>query len=234
MPLSHSVGHVSGAHLNPSISFAFALIDHKDFGWRRFGYYVLAQFVGAFLGSLLVWSLFSGAVAHYEGVNNMVRGQPGSERTAMMFGEYFPNPASYPNQNEVIGIGQAFWAEMLGTAFLAFVIFSVTAPCNNVIPPNFAPLFIGFTVSIIISLIAPLTQAGLNPARDFSPRLLALILGWGDIAIPGPRNGFWIYLLAPMLGAPIGGFLANVCIQRPCKSTEACYELVACSEKKDD
>eukprot|EP01134_Creolimax_fragrantissima_P002273 CFRG2273T1 len=223
----YCVGHVSGAHLNPSISFAFALWDNENFGWKRCGYYMIAQFLGAFIGSCLMWSIFSGMIEDYESTQNIVRGAIGSERTAMVFGEYFPNPAMYPEQNNVVSTLQAFWAEVLGTAFLAFVIFATTAPCNNGIPAQFAPLFIGFTVAIIISLVAPVTQAGLNPARDFSPRLLAVMLGWGKVAIPGPRNGFWIYILAPMLGAPIGSGIAKFGIQRPCKRTEPCFTYIS-------
>ncbi len=51
---------------------------------------------------------------------------------------------------------------------------------------------IGLTVAMLISVLAPLTQAGLNPARDFGPRLVALWAGWDSVAIPGPRNGFWV------------------------------------------
>ncbi|MCE2457412.1 MAG: aquaporin [Dehalococcoidia bacterium] len=56
----------------------------------------------------------------------------------------------------------------------------------------------------MISLFAPLTQAGWNPARDFGPRIVAFLAGWGSIAIPGPSNGFWVYIVGPMIGAPIG------------------------------
>ena len=66
-------------------------------------------------------------------------------------------------------------------------------------------VLIGLTVAIIISILAPLTQAGLNPARDFGPRLFAFFAGWGDVAIPGPRGGFFtVYILAPILGALVG------------------------------
>jgi len=60
-------------------------------------------------------------------------------------------------------------------------------------------------VAAIISVLSPLTQAGLNPARDFGPRLFAWLAGWGQIAIPGPRGGFFtVYILAPILGALAG------------------------------
>ena len=44
------------------------------------------------------------------------------------------------------------------------------------------PFFIGFSVAVLISLFAPLTQAGFNPARDFGPRLVAAAAGWGSVA----------------------------------------------------
>eukprot|EP00731_Ephydatia_muelleri_P014148 Em0007g1458a len=66
------------------------------------------------------------------------------------------------------------------------------------------PVLIGLTVAVIIALYAPLTQAGLNPARDFGPRLFALMAGWGGVAIPGPRNGSWVYIVGPIIGGPSG------------------------------
>ena len=77
-----------------------------------------------------------------------------------------------------------------------------------------APFFIGFTVAVLISLYAPLNQAGFNPARDFGPRLASVVLGWGTVAIPGPRYGFWTYILGPMFGAPIGGAVHDFLLMR--------------------
>ena len=69
-------------------------------------------------------------------------------------------------------------------------------------------MFIGLGVAAIISVVAPLTQAGLNPARDLGPRVVSWFLGWGEIAIPGPRGGWLsVYVLAPCIGALIGGGL---------------------------
>jgi glycerol uptake facilitator protein len=49
--------------------------------------------------------------------------------------------------------------------------------------------------------MAPLTQTGLNPARDFGPRIIAYLAGWKGIAIPGPHGGFFVvYIAAPLIG----------------------------------
>ena len=67
-------------------------------------------------------------------------------------------------------------------------------------------LIIGLTVASLISIIAPLTQCCLNPARDFGPRLFAYFAGWGSIALPGPRGlGFLtVYIVSPIVGATLG------------------------------
>jgi glycerol uptake facilitator protein len=67
---------------------------------------------------------------------------------------------------------------------------------------------VGLTVAALISTIAPLTQAGFNPARDLGPRGFAYLAGWDRIAIPGPRGGLTflvVYTVAPILGALVGG-----------------------------
>ena len=161
-----------------------------------------------FLASALLYGLFSGVLADYEGRNAIVRGEPGSQRSAMVFGEYFPNPALGTDAAAFAKVThtQAFAAELVGTALLVFFIFAVTDLRNRSRPDGtlYAPA-IGVTVAIVISIIAPLTQAGLNPARDFGPRLFSLLIGFGAIAIPGPRGGFFtVYILAPILGGLAG------------------------------
>src|SRR5690606_29497661 len=125
------------------------------------------------------------------------------------YGEYFPNPAIAKVMGwepQSVSMLQAMLGEGIGTAFLAFFVFAVTDSQNRNAPgTRLLPVFVGLSVSIIISVIAPLTQAGLNPARDFGPRVFAWLAGWGEIAIPGPRGGFfWVYILAPILGAVVG------------------------------
>jgi glycerol uptake facilitator protein len=104
--------------------------------------------------------------------------------------------------------------EALGTALLLFFIFALVDRHNRDAPDaNLAPFFIGFAVAIIISVLAPLTQAGLNPARDFGPRLFALFAGWGAMALPGPNGIWWAYIVGPFLGGPLGATLYDLLIR---------------------
>jgi len=209
----YATGAVSGCHINPAVTAAFAAF--RRFPLRRVPAYLAAQLVGAFAAAAVLHGLFHGLIAHFEATHGIVRGAPGSQLSAMMYGEYFPNPAvaaglfgSVTAPAAAAGVThlQAMGAEVIGTAFLAFFIFAVTDPSNRGRPHGtlFAS-FIGLTVTIVICIIAPLTQAALNPARDLGPRLFAWLAGWGRIAIPGPRAGFFtVYILSPVLGALAG------------------------------
>jgi glycerol uptake facilitator protein len=204
----YAAAGLSGAHLNPAITVVVAVYD--GFPWWRVGPYAVAQTAGAAGASLVLYGLYSEAIVEFERRRGLLRGGPGSELSAMMFGEYFPNPAVFGTAEEawrVVSPATAFAAELVGTAMLALLIGAVTAPRNPSRPlPAMAPVVIGLGVAAIISVIAPLTQAGLNPARDLGPRLVAYGLGWGEIAIPGPRGGWLtVYVLAPIAGAILGG-----------------------------
>lgn len=190
---------VSGAHLNPAISFALALLRPSSaFGWTKFIPYVLSQIAGAAFAGGVNFVLFREACAKFEAAKNIVRGTAGSVASASTFGEYW----------SVSSWTTAFFAEALGTALLSFVIFALTNQRNETTSKNslLVPPLIGSTVGALISFIAPLTQAGFNPARDFGPRIAAAFAGWGTgIAF----QGWWVYVLAPLVGAPLGGLVAD-------------------------
>jgi glycerol uptake facilitator-like aquaporin len=100
----------------------------------------------------------------------------------------------------------AFFAEALGTAILAFVVFCLSNPKNDISRnKTFVPPLIGAAVAALIAVLAPVTQCGLNPARDFGPRVVAWLAGWKSVAF----RKWWVYVLAPLIGAPVGAAIAD-------------------------
>lgn len=207
---------VSGAHLNPAITVGLAV--WRNFTWHRVGPYIAAQITGAFVAATALFVMFGPYLTAKEAQKNVVRGGPGSEITAMCYGEYFPNPGSlaggegdysaaeHDQLNKRVPEWTACFAEVLATLLLALVVCASTDPNNSAGPGKLAPAFIGLTVTALICVIGPLTQAGLNPARDFGPRLFACIAGWGSIALPGPRGlgVLTVYILSPIAGGILG------------------------------
>ncbi len=202
-------GSLSGAHLNPAVTIAMAMF--RDFPKRRVLPYIAVQMLAGFLAAATLYLIFAQPIAHYEMHNSIIRGAPGSEASARVFGEFFPSPGDgglTRQSHTFMGHGSAFAAEMIGTAILLLVIFAVTDPKNKAIPQPLIPLSIGLTVTILICLLGPLTMACFNPARDFAPRVFSTMAGWGKI--PFTANGIgWltVYIIAPILGGILGGLI---------------------------
>lgn len=217
---AYCVGAVSGAHINPAMTIALATWGR--FPWSQVGPYIVVQVAGAFLAAVALYSFYAPSIDKKHETMGVKRGELGSIVTASCYGEFYPAPGaaldgegrwtddSWRTLQARATFREAFIAEVLCTAVLAFVVFAVSDPRNKSAPAGFlAPLVVGLVVACLISIIAPLTQCCLNPARDFGPRLFTYFAGWGSAAIPGP-NGHGIvtvYILAPILGAIAGGGL---------------------------
>lgn len=186
---------ISGAHLNPAVTVALALF--RKFQVTKIIPYCIAQLLGATAAAGINLSLFYDSIMKFESTNGIVRGTIDSIASAKAFGEYW----------SVSSWQRAFLAEAFGTGFLTFIIFALTHPRNETTSkhPMMIPPLIGCTVGALISVLAPLTQGGFNPARDFGPRIIAAIAGWGSIAM----KGWWVYVAAPLVGAPIGAFIVD-------------------------
>ena len=238
----YSVGGVSGAHINPAMTIALAVWQRCS--WRCVGPYIAAQLAGAFVGAAVLCFLFGGFLSAKEAEKGVTRGQPGSEVTAMCYGEFAPNPGSiasapgpysaeaHERLKSAVPWRVAFGAEVLGTLVLAFVVFAVTDERNHGGPlKQTAPVFIGLTVSALISILAPLTQACFNPARDFGPRLFSYFAGWGEIAWPLGTNWNWltIYIIAPIVGAVLGAGLYERLIRPSLADTSSEESLSECA-----
>ena len=209
----YAMRHLSCAHLNPAVSLGMVLANRMQ--PRLLPWYVVAQLAGAVAAGAVVLALFSNPIADYEAAHQITRGAPESVQTAMMFGEYFPNPG-FASAGLGVSMGSAALAEAIGTFVLVIMVFALTEGCNVGRPGGgVAPVFIGATVTAVISVIAPLTQAGLNSARDFGPRLVAYLAGWGSVAIPGPRGGFFlVYIAAPLVGGAAAAIFFRFVVSR--------------------
>lgn len=173
--------------------------------------YILSQFMGAFVAAAVLYLIFGDAIKMYEMANGISRGQAGSEATAMVFGDFFPNPCGHPFTQEVrqrMSAPAAFGAEVVGTAILLLVICCVTDERNKARPQALTAATIGLTITLLISLLGPLTMACFNPARDLGPRLFSVFAGWGHVPFEANGNSWLsVYIIAPLIGGVMGGAL---------------------------
>jgi aquaporin NIP len=160
MAMIYAVGHISGAHFNAAVTFAFVLTRH--FGWRRALGYWLAQFVGAVAAAALLRGSL-GNIAHVG--------------------------ATLPSGSQ----GQSFLWELVMTAFLMFVILAVATDTRAV--GEAAAIAIGGTIGLDAMFGGPISGASMNPMRSLGPALVS-----GDL------HALWLYILAPLVGASLGGF----------------------------
>lgn len=200
-------GSLSGAHLNPAVTLAMAI--WSDFPKSRVLPHIGLQLLGAFVASAVLFGIFADSLRVYEKTHGITRGAQGSEATAMIYGQYFPNPGGKPLDSaarEKMSEPRAMFAEAVATALLVIVIFGVTDDRNKTRPQLLTPLAIGLTVTLLISLLGPLTMASMNPARDLGPRVFSSLAGWGSV--PFTANGLgWltVYIVSPLFGAILGG-----------------------------
>jgi glycerol uptake facilitator protein len=200
-------GALSGAHLNPAVTVSMAI--WSDFPKARVLPYIVTQLLGAFAASAVLYCVFGETLHAYEKANGIVRGTSGSEASAMVFGEFFPSPGGKPLTAETrarMSATAAFGAEVVGTAVLLLVIFCATDERNKSRPQILTAATIGLTVTLLISLLGPLTMACFNPARDFAPRVFSALAGWGGVPFTVNGHGwFTVYIVAPLVGGLLGG-----------------------------
>lgn len=199
----YAATHLSNAHFNPAVTLAMAA--SKRMGFRKVPVYLAAQFAGAFTAALIVYALFGPSIASFESAHHIVRGTMDSMQTAKLFGEYYTPPVT----QAVVSMPLAVGAESLGTFLLILIVFFLAEGSNlGKLGKHLPPVLVGLTITVLICVFSPLTQAGLNPARDFGPRLVTWIFGWGDAAFPDQSGGFFlVYILGPIAGGQAAAFL---------------------------
>lgn len=160
----YAFGHVSGAHINPTVTIALAAV--RRFPWRAVPAYLVAQFAGAILAALAIWLLF---------------GDPARD---LALG------ATAPGER---GSGAAFVAEVI-LGFLLVVVVLATATDARAVSAA-AGLAIGFVIAAGIFVTLTVSGGSFNAARSLGPMIVA-----------GDFPGWWVYLIAPVLGGVLGAF----------------------------
>jgi glycerol uptake facilitator protein len=200
-------GGVSGAHLNPAVTFAQAL--RRGFPWKKVPIYVFAQVAGAFVAAAVVYFNYRFAIGSFEGVEHITRGSSESVGTYSIF-------ATFPAKYFTSWFGP-FMDQVIGTALLVACIFAVIDEYNGPAKANMAPFIIGLIVVAIGISFGVNAGYAINPARDLGPRLFAWAQGWGKIAFPGDYGNvntyFWIPIVGPLVGGAIGAFVYDFLIR---------------------
>jgi glycerol uptake facilitator protein len=188
----YTTGAVSGCHANPAVTLALAM--YRRFSWKKVIPYWVAQVIGALVGAIVVYLLFSPVIDHFNAANNISRASGGAA------GVFFTHPGL------AISTSHAFFDEIVLTAFLIFGIFAVTEHFNEIAPgPNMGALIIGLLVALIGASMGYLEAWAINPARDFGPRLFCFFTGWGSSALPSPGSYWWVPVVGPLIGGAVGG-----------------------------
>ncbi|MXM64135.1 MIP family channel protein [Streptomyces sp. HUCO-GS316] len=193
-------GGVSGAHINPAVTLAFAV--RRKFPWAKVAPYMLSQVIGAFAGAALVYAVYHDAISAFD---DAAKGPKTNGHTLASFSIFATFPAPYFNG----GIWGPLIDQIVGTAFLAMLVVAVVDLRNTAVKANLGPLIIGFVVAAIGMSYGANAGYAINPARDLGPRLLTWAAGWEDLAMPGTLSGafsnyFWIPIVGPLIGGVIG------------------------------
>jgi aquaporin Z len=175
--MAYSIGHISGAHLNPAVSMGALVAGRIDTG--DFIGYVIGQTAGAIVAAAVIYAIATGKLAGYD-IASSGLGQNG-------WG------AGY---NGEFGMGAALIFEIVATALFLVVILGVTQ--EDTMTTDFAGLAIGLTLVMIHLVGIPITGTSVNPARSIGPALFV-----GGTAL----GQLWLFIAAPLIGGAIGGML---------------------------
>ena len=175
----------SGAHINPAVTVA--MVIGGNLALDQAGGYIIAQFIGATIGAVLVYLFYR---SHFDETED-------ADAKLACF-------CTAPNIRK---LGQAFFCEIIGTFALILPIFLMAMKNPDSDPVvglgSLGLLPVGLLVFGIGMSLGGTTGYAINPARDFAPRLVHALL-----PIKGKRDSDWSYAWVPLAGPMVGAVLA--------------------------
>jgi len=173
----YAVGKISGAHLNPALTIAFAV--KGDFPWSDVPGYIAAQMAGAFVGAVLVWLQF---LPHWKRTDD----------PATKLAVFCTAPAIRNTFSNLV-------SEIIATAVLVIGLLFIG---TNEFTQGLNPIVVGMLIISVGLSLGGTTGFAINPARDLGPRLAHALL-----PIHGKGSSDWSYAWIPVVGPIIGGIL---------------------------
>lgn len=174
LTMAYAIGPISGCHLNPAVTVG--LCFGKRFPASEMGAYIVSQVMGAVCGAAVLYTIAQG-----NGMLDMSAGFAAN-------GYGLHSPGLYEWE-------ACFLAEAVMTFFLVMVFLGAT---DKPVAKGFAPLAVGFCVTLIHLVTIPVTNTSVNPARSFGPALF--VGGWA-------MEQMWLFTLAPLTGAVLAGLI---------------------------
>jgi aquaporin Z len=181
LTMAYAIGHISGCHLNPAVSFG--LWAGKRFPGSELLPYIIAQVGGAILGALIIYLIASGKFGGYS-----VATGTGPLATN---GYDTHSPQKY-------SLVSCFITEVVMTFMFLMVILGAT---DRRAPQGFAPIAIGLMLTLIHLISIPVTNTSVNPARSTGPAIVVGLFGRAELF-----GQVWLFWVAPILGAIAAGF----------------------------
>ncbi len=184
MCLAYSMGHITGGHMNPGVSFLMFL--QRQISLPKMIAYWLAQLSGAMVASSLVW-------ASITSLSNADKGDDGTYNNP-------PFQLGATTLDTKISPGNGFLLELMGSFFFYFVISQTALDSNGIGDTNLPAIPIGFSLVVVHICLIPFTGCGVNPARTFGPAVVTCMSPDGDCdAVVG--EWWWIYYIGPFCAA---------------------------------
>ena len=197
LTMAYAVGHISGCHLNPAVSVG--LVTARRFPAKELPAYVIAQVVGAVVAAGVIYLIASGKAGF----------DIASGLASNGYAEH--SPGGYSLLSGLV-------SEVVLTFFFLIIILGAT---DRSAPPGFAPLAIGFALTLIHLIGIPVTNVSVNPARSTGPALM--VGGWAI-------QQLWLFWVAPIVGAVLAGMTHKVFAELPTtKPSEASSRAVRAS-----
>lgn len=156
LTMAYAVGHISGAHFNPAVSFG--LWSAGKFETKELLPYIAAQVIGGSLGAFVLYMIASGQTG-FEAGGFASNG----------FGEL--SPGKYNLTAVII-------AEVVMTFMFLFIILGAT---DEKAPAGFAPIAIGLGLTLIHLISIPVSNTSVNPARSTAAALFADTAAMGQL-----------------------------------------------------